>query len=75
MEESEVKDEVCDFDNLYRAMRHCKHNVIWKDSVAGYVKNGLANIHNLKKSVEDGTRVFRFWRTALNVVSLSLIDC
>lgn len=40
MMESEVRDEVCDFDNLYRAMQHCKNNVMWKDSVAGYVKNG-----------------------------------
>lgn len=55
MEKSEVKDEVCDFDNLYRAMLHCKHNVMWKDSVAGYVKNGLVNIHKLKKSLEEGT--------------------
>ena len=44
MMESEVRDEVCDFDNLYRAMQHCKNNVMWKDSVAGYVKNGLVNI-------------------------------
>lgn len=41
MMESEVRDEVCDFDNLYRAMQHCKNNVMWKDSVAGCVKNGL----------------------------------
>lgn len=52
MMESEVRDEVCDFDNLYRAMQHCKNNVMWKDSVAGYVKNGLVrrarrNCHNL----------------------------
>lgn len=33
MMESEVRDEVCDFDNLYRAMQHCKNNVMWKDSV------------------------------------------
>ena len=53
--ESEVRDEVCDFDNLYRAMQHCKNNVMWKDSVAGYVKNGLVNVHKLKESVENGT--------------------
>ncbi len=51
----EVKDKVCDFDNLYRAMRHCKQNVAWKDSVAGYVKNGLINIYKLKEAVENGT--------------------
>lgn len=51
--QSNVKDEVCDFDNLYKAMRHCKNNVMWKDSVAGYVKNGLVNIHKLKAMVEN----------------------
>lgn len=55
MMESEVRDEVCDFDNLYRAMMTCRHNVMWKDSVAGYVKNGLVNVHKLKESVENGT--------------------
>ena len=55
MMESEVRDEVCDFDNLYRAMQHCKNNVMWKDSVAGYVKKGLVNVHKLKESVENGT--------------------
>lgn len=44
MMESEVRDEVCDFDNLYRAMQHCKNNVMWKDSVAGYVKNGYRSV-------------------------------
>jgi len=53
--QSEVKDKVCDFDNLYRAMLHCKHNVMWKDSVAGYVKNGLVNVYKLKHSHENGT--------------------
>ena len=53
--ESKVRDEVCDFDNLYRAMQHCKNNVMWKDSVAGYVKNGLVNVHKLKESIENGT--------------------
>lgn len=53
--ESKVRDKVCDFDNLYRAMQHCKNNVMWKDSVAGYVKNGLVNVHKLKESIENGT--------------------
>lgn len=33
----------------------CKRGVIWKDSVAGYVVNGLVRIHSLKKSLEKGT--------------------
>ena len=53
--QSDIKDKVCDFDNLYQAMLHCKNNVMWKDSVAGYVKNGLVNVHKLKESVENGT--------------------
>lgn len=55
MIESEVRDVVCNFDNLYKAMLHCKKNVMWKDSVAGYVKNGLVNVHKLKMSVENDT--------------------
>jgi len=51
----DVKSEVCSFDNLYKAMRHCKQNVMWKDSVAGFVKNGLANIYRLQSSLEDDT--------------------
>ncbi len=50
-----VKDEVCSFENLYKAMWKCRKNVMWKDSVAGYVKNGLANIQKLKESHYDGT--------------------
>lgn len=53
--DSEVKSEVCTFDNLYRAMRHCKKGVMWKESVAGYVSNGLANVYKLKQSLDDGT--------------------
>ncbi len=49
-----VQDCVCDFGNLYQAMRKCKHNVMWKDSVAGYVKNGLANCYKLKQSLYNG---------------------
>ena len=53
MTESEVRDEVCDFDNLYRAMQHCKNNVMWKDSVAGYVKNGLVMQAQIAKANSD----------------------
>ena len=52
---NEVKEIVCDFGNLYKAMKVCKHNVNWKDSVAGYVKNGLANCYKLKQQLENGT--------------------
>ena len=49
------KEEICSFKNLYKAMHKCKRNVMWKDSVQGYYKNGLVNIHNLRKSLLDGT--------------------
>lgn len=50
-----VKEKVCSFDSLYKAMKMCKRNVMWKDSVKGYYKNGLVNIHNLKAALQDGT--------------------
>lgn len=53
--ESKVKETVCDFDNLYKALWKCKRNVGWKDSVAGYVKNGLANCLTLKEQLMNGT--------------------
>ena len=42
-----VRDTVCSFDNLYTAMLKCRRNVMWKDSVAGFVKNGLVNVSDL----------------------------
>lgn len=50
---SDIGKEICTFRNLYDAMRLCKRGVIWKDSVAGYVANGLVRIHRLKKSLEN----------------------
>ena len=50
-----VKDEICSFENLYKAMWKCRKNVMWKDSVAGYLKNGLVNVQKLKASHYDGT--------------------
>ncbi len=51
----EVKEKICKFRNLYKAMHKCKKNVMWKDSVAGYVKNGLVNTYKLRKQLLDGT--------------------
>lgn len=52
---TEIQSTVCDFGNLYRAMLKCKKNVMWKDSVAGFVKNGLVNCYKLKQTLEDGS--------------------
>lgn len=46
---SNIGKDICSFYNLYKAMLLCKRGVIWKDSVAGYVVNGLVRIHSLKK--------------------------
>lgn len=54
-EKQDVKQVVCGFGNLYKAMRISKKNVVWKDSVASYVKNGLVNCYKLKKQHETGT--------------------
>lgn len=50
-----IKEQVCSFENLYKAMHICKRNVLWKDSTAGFVKNGLKNCHKLHEELMDGT--------------------
>lgn len=50
-----IKDKVCSFESLYRSMRHCKRNVMWKDSTAGFVKNGLINCIDLHDELVRGT--------------------
>ena len=51
----DIKEEVCSFENLYKALQVCKRNVCWKDSVAGYVKNGLVNCTALREQLMNGT--------------------
>ncbi len=36
-------------------MHECKKSVMWKDSVAGWVKNGLVNCYKLNKQLCDGS--------------------
>lgn len=50
-----VQEEICSFQSLYKAMKKCKKNVMWKGSVAGYIKNGLANCLKLRNQLLDGT--------------------
>lgn len=54
-EQSDVKDIVCSFRNLYKAMFKCSRNVRWKDSVSGFLYHGLVNINKLRNSLYDGT--------------------
>lgn len=55
MNQQTVKDAVCDFENLYAAMDVCKSGVMWKDSVAGWVKNGVINCSKLESQLADNT--------------------
>jgi len=51
---NEIKETVCSFDNLYAAMLKCKRGIMWKDSAAGFVKNGLVNCYQLKGELMNG---------------------
>lgn len=50
----DVKLTVCSFENLYAAMLKCKRGIMWKDSAAGFVKNGLVNCCLLKDELLSG---------------------
>ena len=49
------KEKICSFEELYKAVFICKKNVVWKDSVAGFVKNALLNCHTLHEELMNGT--------------------
>lgn len=51
----DIRSTVCDFKNLYDAMNVCKSGVMWKDSVAGWVKNGIINCAKLEEQLNTGT--------------------
>lgn len=53
--DNDIKYLICEFDNLYKAMYKCKKGVMWKDSVARYVNNGIINIHKLRKELINDT--------------------
>lgn len=48
-------EQVIGFDALYNSMLKCKKGVMWKDSTAGYVLNGITRTMNLEKQLHDGT--------------------
>ena len=48
------REIICDFDNLYEAMHKCKRGVQWKDSVAGWVRNGVENCRVLREQLITG---------------------
>lgn len=49
------KEKICSFEELYKAIFICKRNVMWKDSVAGFVKNALVNCYNLHQELMNDT--------------------
>lgn len=49
------RQKVCDFSNLYKAMKKCKRGVTWKDSVSRYCNNGLLSTLRLCNSLDDCT--------------------
>ena len=49
------KEKICSFEELYKATFICKRNVMWKDSVAGFVKNALLNCHILHNELMNGS--------------------
>ncbi len=55
MENGDIKEIVCSFENLYKAMKKCRKGVMWKDSVVRYSNNGLLSTLNLKDSLMNGT--------------------
>lgn len=54
-------EQVIGFDALYESMLKCKRGVMWKDSTAGYVLNGIERTMTLEKQLHDGT--YRAGRT------------
>ncbi len=53
--DSPVKAQVCSFENLYKALRHCRRGVMWKDSVARYSLAGPLNVYYLSQDLKNNT--------------------
>ena len=48
-------DDLCDFENLYRAHKKCQHGKRWKDSVACYDLRALENTLDLQERIKNCT--------------------
>lgn len=65
--EENIKEEICDFSNLYKAMKKCRKGVMWKDSVARYVNNGLISILKLQEDLrEDDYEISRYHQFSIS---------
>jgi len=49
------KEKICSFEELYKASYICKKNTMWKDSVAGFIKNALINCYDLHEELMNDT--------------------
>ena len=49
------EENIIGFDALWDSMMKCKRGVIWKDSVASFVLNGVQEVTKLSNELENGT--------------------
>lgn len=56
-------EDIIGFDALYESMEKCKKNVLWKDSVAHFVLNGVEEVNKLEQQVKNGTYKVRKTKT------------
>lgn len=50
-----IKELCCSFEALYKSARECRLEVMWKDSVAGFIKNELINCLRLRHELLSNT--------------------
>lgn len=51
----EAEDYIIGYEVLWESMMKCKRGVMWKDSVANFVLNGVAEVAKLNTELENGT--------------------
>jgi len=57
--DEDLEESIIGFDALYSSMHRCKSGVIWKDSVAHYVLNGIEETIKLERELKNGTYTAR----------------
>ena len=48
------EEDIIGFDALWESLMKCKRGVIWKDSVAAFLLDGVQNIAKLAEDLESG---------------------
>lgn len=49
------EENIIGFEALWESMQKCRRGVMWKDSVAGFVLNGVKEVAKLSDDLENGT--------------------